>query len=290
VHSVKSRAGAILRLHSLLAEGRFQVVHAHDAHAVTAAWCAGAHRRAAFFASRRVAYPLARGRIAQLRYRCATSIIAVSRFVKDSVLAAGFPDGQVQVVYDGVSVPEPAPRGNGTTLGCVGYLLPEKGQEVLLRALPLVLVRYPACRLVLAGDGPLRAHLQRLAASLGISGAVEFAGHTGDVASVYRALDIFVFPSLAEPLGSSLLAAMSYGLPAVAASGGAVPEVIEDGENGLLVKGREPAAFAEAILRLLDSRALAGRLGAAARQTIAQRFTAAHLAAGTLRLYRRGLM
>jgi len=192
------------------------------------------------------------------------------------------------VIYDGVEVPDaPAVGSGGLRLGCVGWLLPEKNQELLIRALPTVLARYPGCRLVLAGDGPSRPALQQLAARLGVAASVEFAGLVDDIAAVYRALDVFVFPSLAEPLGSSLLSAMSFGLPCVALARGAVPEVIENGRTGLLVEEPDPAAFTDAVLRLLDDTSLAARLGRAARQTVEERFIVARMAQETVELYRR---
>ena len=276
-------------LSHLLRSGRFDVVHCHDAHGLTAAWLAGAARDSRLVASRRVAYPLARNPLARARYRAAR-IIAVSQFVRDSVVASGLPEGQIDVVYDGVELPDLAPpRSPSRRLGCVGYLLPEKGQELLIRALPLILARYPDHRLLIAGDGPCRAALERVAADLKVTQSVEFAGHVADVAAVYRSLDVFLFPSLAEPLGSALLTAMAYGLPAVALAHGAIQEVIEEGRNGLAVSGDGPGPFAEAVLRLLDDAALATRLGAAARATVERRFSAAAMIEGTLQVYHRVL-
>jgi glycosyltransferase involved in cell wall biosynthesis len=249
-----------------------------------------------------VAYPIVQNRFALARYRCAHRIIAVSRFVRESVLASGVPGEQVEVIYDGVQVPHLPIReerlgarrrwdvpdsSNLPLLGCVGYLLPEKGQEFLVRALPIVRKQSPDCRLVLAGDGPCRAGLERLALELGVEGAVQFAGVVDDVSQAYQALDIFVFPSLAEPLGSSLLSAMAFGLPVVAVAGGAVPEVIEDGRNGLLVRAPEPSGIAAAVLRLLHDPALAARLGSAARKTIQERFSADRMTQETVDLYQR---
>jgi glycosyltransferase involved in cell wall biosynthesis len=276
VHEVAGRFRAALLLRRLRG---FDVVHCHEPHALTAAWLAGIRP----FVSRRVAYP-----ISKLRYNRAKRIIAVSRFVKDSVLACGLADEQVDVIYDGVAIPDAAAGGGGgLVLGCVGWLLPEKGQALLIRALPAVLARYPGCRLVLAGDGPSRPALEQLAAELGVDGAIEFAGLVDDVAAVYRSLDVFVFPSLAEPLGSSLLSAMAYGLPCVALASGAVPEVIENGRTGLLVDAPDPAAFADAVLRLLDDPPLAGRLGIAARAKVSERFSVARMARDTVALYSR---
>lgn len=279
----------------------YQIVHCHDAHSLTAAWCARAHKRAAVVAARRVAYPLSPSRLALARYRSARKIIAVSRFVADSVVASGIAADLVEVIYDGVEIPPAAPAGdrararrrwnlpaeNAPVLGCVGYLLPEKNQALLVHAMPRVRERYPDCRLLLAGDGPCRAELERLAGELGVGGMVRFAGIVEDVAQVYAAMDVFVFPSLAEPLGSSLLVAMAYGLPAVAVAGGAVREIMLNEDNGLLVPDPDPAAFAAAVLRVLDDPGLAARVGESARQTVARQFSAERMVQDTLELYGR---
>jgi glycosyltransferase involved in cell wall biosynthesis len=284
------RAAAPIAIRKLLRGAGFDVVHCHDANGLTAAWLAGARKHARLVASRRVAYPLSRGLFGLARYRSANRIVAVSNFVRDSVLASGLPAELVEVVYDGVEVPEPAPRRDDPRrLGTVGYLLPEKGQDLAIRALPRVLEQHSECRLVLAGTGPCEAALKQLAAELGVAHAVEFAGFVENVEPVYRSLDVFLFPSLAEPLGSALLTAMAYGLPAAALARGAVPEVIEDGRDGLLVAEPEPDAFARAVLRLLDDPALAARLGDAARQTVERRFSARALIENTLQVYHRVL-
>src|SRR5258705_5823960 len=137
-------------------------------------------------------------------------------------------------------------------IGCVGYLLPEKGQEAVLRAMPAVRVKFPGARLLLAGDGPCRERLEALTRQFGLQDAVIFAGFVEDVAQVYAALDIFVFPSLAEPLGTSLLAAMAWGLPVLAVASGGVPEYVNDGENGLLVAESKADLIANGILQLLS--------------------------------------
>ena len=299
VHAVgrfAPRLQAALALRKL--QARFEVVHSHDAHGLTPAWLAGAHRGARLVAARRVAYPIAQNPFARARYRHVHRIVAVSRFVEASVIAAGFGSDQVEVIYDGVELPPLPGREERLRarrrwniglplLGCVGYLLPEKGQEFLIRALPLVQERYPNAHLLLAGDGPCRTRLEQLARDLGVAASVQFAGVVDDIEQAYQALDVFVFPSLAEPLGSSLLRAMSYGLPVVAIARGAVPEVIEDGQNGLLVPAPDPGAIAAAVLRLLGDASLPSKLGAAAHETIKQRFSVERMVEDTIELYRR---
>jgi glycosyltransferase involved in cell wall biosynthesis len=298
VTGIDRRLSAARLVRRLLRQSDFDVLHANEAHALTAAWLAGAHRKMTVVASRRVAFALNGSPLARARYHAAERIIAVSNFVARSLLDSGMPASSVRVVYDGVDIPPPASselrrqararwgaNGDAPLLGCVGYLLAEKGQESLLRAVPAIRARFGNCLLLLAGDGPRRALLERLARELRITEAVQFAGHVDDISEVYRALDVFVFPSLAEPLGSSLLAAMAWGLPVVAVAGGAVPEVIEPGSCGLLVPGPEPSDIAAAVIHILSDGQMAGRLGTEARRVISRRFTADQMVEGTLNVY-----
>lgn len=293
-----ARLDALLCLREITHQQRFDVIHAHDPHALTAAWLSRAHVRSALVVSRRVAYRLRRGWPALARYRAAHRIVAVSQFVAESVLAAGVDASRVAVVYDGVEIPavtsaevRTAARrrwgiADATPLvGCVGYLLPEKGQEFLLRAMKSILAEFSACKLLLAGDGPMRARLESLARELSIGNSIVFAGFVEDTDAVYRALDLFVFPSLAEPLGSSLLAAMAHGLPAVAVASGGVSEIIENTRNGVLVPPSDARALANAICSLLRDPPASQQLASAARETVVHRFTAAQLAEKTLQEY-----
>ena len=303
VHEVAARAKrsrAALLLRKLLSQGQFDVVHANEPHALTAAWFAGAHKKVPVVVSRRVAYPLQKNAIARSRYLMASRILAVSRFVAASVTKSGIPADKVEVVYEGVEVP-PAitPEGRERArqrwgvaaierlLGCVGYLLPEKGQESVVRAMPEVRAKFPGTRLLLAGDGPCRARLEGLAKQLNLQSAVIFAGFVEDVAQVYAALDVFVFPSLAEPLGTSLLAAMAWGLPVLAVAKGGVPEYVQDRENGVLVAESNSELAAAGLLRLLTNDSLITEFGRQARQTIEDKFSAGRMAENTLNAYQK---
>ena len=309
VHSVSRQAArlqAAWLLRRLLASKKFDLLHANEAHALTASWLARAHRCLPVVASRRVAYPLQQSPLALARYRAARRIVAISQFVAERVIASGLPAEQVEVIYDGVEVPPlPSPELRrrarqrwGTSegevlLGCVGYLLPDKGQHILIRALAALRAE-PAnlaktCRLLLVGDGPCRRSLEQLARELGLESAVHFAGFVEDLSLVHAALDVFLFPSLLDALGTSLLAAMAYALPVIAVARGGIPEIVEDERNGLLVSAPElnayPEAIAAALARLLQDPDLARRLGLAARETIQQRFAADRMIGHMLRLY-----
>jgi glycosyltransferase involved in cell wall biosynthesis len=292
-----ARAAGALLLRKLLETKRFDVVHAHDPHGLTAAWLARAHRRAALVVHRRVVNPLSRSPAALARYRAARRIFAISRFVADRVVAAGISPEQVAIIYDGVELP-PASAvkerqqarqrwdvDGETLLGCVAQFVPGKNQEVLIRALPGVLKQIPNCRFLLVGDGPERAALEQLAQNLGVAPRVVFSGFIEDVAQAYEALDLFLFPAVNEGLGTSLLMAMAHGLPVVAVASGGVPEVVEDGSNGLLIGQPRAEEFSDAIVRLLKNPTQASRLGQAARETIARKFTADRMVKRTLEQY-----
>ena len=301
VHIVGERwrhLGAALVIRRLLAQRGAEIVHANEPHALTAAWLARAHRRVPLVASRRVIFPLSRGVIALARYRGSARIVAVSQCVATAIAASGLPRERITVIPDGVPVPqvrsaaerEAARRSLGIAadiplLGCVAALTPDKGQAILIRALALIRAQFPECQLLLVGKGPCRSELDTVMSEQGLAGAVHFAGAVEDLGRVFAAIDLFAFPAQAEALGSALLSAMAHGLPVVAVARGGIPEVVEEGRNGLLVKDLDPGALAAAIARLLSNPAEARRLGEAARETISARFSADHMVDATLRLY-----
>lgn len=134
----------------------------------------------------------------------------------------------------------------------VGRLHPVKGQDVLLHAFSRVRERIGGARLLIIGEGGFRGELERIAGKLGIGTAVEFAGQLspGEVRACYHRANLFVLPSRSEGLPLSLLEAMAAGVPAIATSVGAVPEVLVPG-TGLVVPPEDTAALSEGIVELL---------------------------------------
>jgi glycosyltransferase involved in cell wall biosynthesis len=160
-------------------------------------------------------------------------------------------------------------------VGTVGRLEPRKGTSTLLAALAALRdAGRSEVALAVVGDGPLKAELAGDAERLGVASHVRWLGDRADVGAVLEALDLFVLPSRTEGMSNALLEAMATGRPVVATAVGGTPEVIADGESGLLVPADDPAAMAAAMGRIMDDAALARRLGAAARQTVEQRYGA----------------
>ena len=152
----------------------------------------------------------------------------------------------------------------------VGRLDPEKGIDALVRAMPHVLSRQPA-EVMLCGRGGHDAVLRSLGEQLGVSGSVRFAGFVPDdeLPRTYRAATIFVMPSPVELQSIATLEAMASGLPIVAADAMALPELVENGENGFLFPPGDPQALAERIVALLSDPVRAARMGRASH-TIAE--------------------
>lgn len=224
--------------------------------------------------------------------------VAISEFTRRQAVALGVAADRIDVVALGADEPvRPADAEDRlTTLGLVDddgvrpFLLtvgrlaePHKGQDAVLRALPALSGCEPRLRYVLAGDGPLRAHLERVAATSGAAAAV-FAGRVDEETKAAllhecRALIMVSREARAaaqfEGFGLVYLEAALAGRASVAARAGAAPEVVADGETGLLVQPDSPAAIADATLRLLDPD-LADRLGAEARRRARAGGTWAH--------------
>jgi glycosyltransferase involved in cell wall biosynthesis len=165
-------------------------------------------------------------------------------------------------------------------------LSPDKGHELLIRALAELRKEYSGCRLLLAGDGPSRPMLEALAKDLGVQQAVLFAGFVKDIESVYPALEVFLFPSSFEGLGTSLLAAMSYEVPSVAFQCCAFGEIIENEKSGLLVEPGNIAEMVKAVRRLLQDREFARAIGAGGRERIGKIFSCEHMTEEMKKVYR----
>lgn len=205
--------------------------------------------------------------------------IVVSRQMREELLAAGFDASRIVLIPNGVETDAFAPlRRSGDpatrTVVSVARLSAEKGIDVLLEAWKRVVSQTSsAVRLVLVGDGPERGALERQARESALNGSLVFAGQVRDVRPFLQHGDLFVLPSRSEGLPNALLQAMSVGLPCIASRVGGVQELITDGVNGRLVEPEDPRALAEALLQLLSDQEEAGRLGAAARQTVEQHYS-----------------
>jgi glycosyltransferase involved in cell wall biosynthesis len=202
-------------------------------------------------------------------------VLANSAMVARSLAANGV--GPVGVAHGGVRLGPPrGPLGDPPVAVFTGRLVRKKGADVLLRAFARVRRELPEARLVVVGDGPERRGLERLARALGLGGAVTMCGRLSrdDAADRLEGAWVQVVPSrYQEPFGIVILEAMARGTVVVASRAGGIPEIVRDGETGLLVPPGDEEALAGALLAVLGDRALAERLGRAGRRVAGADFS-----------------
>lgn len=162
---------------------------------------------------------------------------------------------------------------------CVAALVGLKRVDDFLEAAAIVRRRHRDARFAVAGDGPLRLHLERRAAALGLEGHVDFLGHVGRVEDVYAATKSFALASEREALPISMLDAMAAGVPVVAADVGEIGTAVTHGESGLLFPPGDLGALANQLDRLLVDDELRNRLGATAREEALKRYSVGAVAA-----------
>lgn len=160
---------------------------------------------------------------------------------------------------------------SGFVLGVVGRLEEQKGHRFLLAALPEIVREIPDLVVLLVGEGRENGNLKRQAKELGVGPLVSFLGTRRDLPRLFRAMDLFVQPSLWEGLPLTLLMAMGTGLPVVGTRVSGMTEVIEDGRNGRLVAPGDSQALGRVILELYHRPDLRRRMGQAARRTIVEK-------------------
>jgi len=202
------------------------------------------------------------------------------------------PNGIDTSTFAAAEVDRPAVRtaigiaSDAPVIGTVGRLAEVKQQGVLIRAFAQILPAFPTARLVLVGDGPLRAELEGLAASLGLGGVVLFAGYRPDPERFLAAIDVFVLPSGAEAMPLVIPEAWAAGLPVVATRVGGIPDMVEHGKTGLLVEPGDVDGLAVRVRQLLADRALARGLGRAGRELARARYDVNAMAGAYDRTYR----
>jgi glycosyltransferase involved in cell wall biosynthesis len=235
----------------------------------------------------------------RLLYRLSDRILVPSEASKRIVMEMErIPAHHLSVLYNGVDISHFTPesvsgcevrrelglRCEELVIGTVGRLSPEKGGvDVLIRAVERLRRTHPRARLLLVGDGPLRPDLEKVADELGSN--VIFTGTRTDVARLLSAMDIFVLPSLKEAMPIALLEAMAMRLPVVATSVGGVPEIVEDGESGLLVPPGDEQALHAALQRLAADPALMSTLASAGQAHVRANFTLDSMIARVEQLY-----
>jgi glycosyltransferase involved in cell wall biosynthesis len=283
------------------------IIHAHDPHGVAMASLALSMGAAAvkggrapvLVASRRVDFHLKGNSFSRWKYRQVDCFIAASDAIRRMLVADGVPADRTVTVHEGIDVEQvvAAPAVNvheafflphgAPVVGNVGALVPHKGQRHLIEAAHQVVQQIPDARFVILGEGELREPLERQIQEHHLQKHVLLPGFRTDVLGCIKGFDLFAMSSITEGLGTSLLDAMACARPIVATTAGGIPEIVEDGTNGVLVPPRDHAALAAAIVRMLNDTQLRQRMGEAGLARVNERFTVERMVERTAEVYRR---
>ena len=226
----------------------------------------------------------------RLAVRQADRVVVMSDRMRREYARAGVAAERLRVIHNALlgtvallpprDLPERTP-----VVSVVARLSREKGVDVALKAMGVIAATHPTVRLHVAGDGPDRASLTRLADQLGIGDRVVWHGHVENVQSIYERSTLLIIPSRSEGLPNVALEAMAAGIPVIATDVGGLSELIANGHTGLLVPPEDAAALAAAVLRLLDAADERRRLASAAQAEAEDRFSLTARVAALKELY-----
>jgi glycosyltransferase involved in cell wall biosynthesis len=288
------------RVRRAVGAARPDVVHTHLIHADVYGALAAAGTRSVLVSTKHNDDPFRSGRtryLEKLLTRRAALVLciteALARFNRDVV---GLPQSKLRVVHYGLDAP-PEPWGppggpqlpaEAPVLLAISRLVRQKGVDVAIDALASVRERHPA-HLVVLGEGPLRDELLALASRHGMADAVHLPGRVGDVTWWLRRAAVLVHPARWEGFGLALLEAMLCARPVVASRVSSIPEIVADGETGMLVPPDDPEPLARAVTELLDDPVRAAALGEAGRARATAEFSVARMAEKTVATYEEAL-
>ena len=266
------------------------VVHAHEARAVYSGWLLQQILKTPYLVTRRIDHAPDNSYVRAKAYRSANKIVAISSSVARSVQShyadlecEVVPSAHADMLNGHARHNGRLPRDGKTVVGHIGELdHSHKGQGTILEAARELKDTHPELHFVLVGDGKDDRKFRSSASGLG---NVEFAGFVDNVADYLARFDVFIYPSLYEGLGSTLLDAMHFGLPIVASKVGGIPEIVEDQVNGLLIPPGSPRDLICALERVIEDATLRESMSRQNRNKAAQ-FSAGRMASSYESIYR----
>lgn len=277
---------AAFKLSKLCKKESINILQAHSAHALSIGILTKL-----FFPSlilvgvRRVDFSINKNIFSQLKYsnKRVNKIICISDYIKKVLISDGIDSGKLVTIRSGADISKfdkviPSNEfrvsmgvKNGECLiGTVAAFAGHKDYPNLLKAFSIVLKKYPNTKLCIVGDGPLKNKVYSIAEELKIIENIIFTGFVNNVGEYLNSFDIFVLASKKEGLGTSIIDALSVGLPVVTTRSGGIPELINNDKNGILVEPKNPEYLAEAIMELLINPEKRLKLGKYAKESSKQ--------------------
>ena len=293
---------AAYRLAAYARRNAYNILHLHSSHAL--GWGILARLFAPklkLVAARRVDFAVSDNILSRFKYmgKATNAVVAISENIRNVLLNDGLAPQKIHLIHSGVDIQRfrddtVAPDfrehwqipSDSVLIGTIAAFVYHKDHPNFVHAAAIALNSNPKLHFIAVGSGVRLTAMQELAQELGIADKLCFTGMQKQVGSFLKALDIFVLASKKEGLGTSVLDAMSVGLPIIGTRAGGIPEMIEDGISGLLVEKRNPEALAKAMLLLADDPDLRKRLGEGALSRV-QHFSKEQMTRKNLELYKK---
>jgi glycosyltransferase involved in cell wall biosynthesis len=289
------------RLRRLIRRTRPDIVHLHSRRGADVLGALAArlsHPAPPVVLSRRVDNPEPRPWV-RVKYRLYDKVVTISQGIRRVLLEEGVPPEKVVCVpsaVDDQAFAQACDRGwfeqelgvaSGVrTVGVIAQLIERKGHRQLIEALGPVLESHRDVQVLLFGKGPLREQIRAQIAAAGLEWRVRLVGFHAELPRVLPCLDLVVHPALMEGLGVALLEAAAAGVPLIASRAGGMPEVVRDGENGMLTPPGDINALREALEALLGDPARARAMGRRGREIVAEHFSIDAMVDGNFAVYR----
>lgn len=285
------------RLRRIIRRERPDLLHIHSRRGDMVSALAGYLEGVPMVLSRRVDNPETLLAM-MLKYPLFKRVITISRGIREVLIKSGVRSDKISVVPSAVDTERYRPARDLTwfrrefelpesavSIGVIAQLIERKGHQVLFEAAPPILKRHPNVKFLVFGKGRLAEPLARQCAHLGIEEAVRFYGFREDMERIIPCLDLIVHPALLEGLGVALLEAAACGVPIVATRVGGIPEIVQEGINGILVSPNNSGEIIQAVERLLENTAMRRLYGQAGRRIAVNAFSIETMVTGNYAVY-----
>jgi L-malate glycosyltransferase len=283
----------------LRAAAGFDLIHCHTGRTHSIAAASALRHRKPVLVTRRVDFPPRPSRFNRFKYRTAAKIVCISEFIATQLRERGVPPHKLTVIRSAVPLSRPQQTESVGKLrnelgvpvdqrivGNIAALVGHKDHATFLRAAREIVAKRNDVTFVVIGEGNLHADLLRLRRELDLEQKVQFPGYLPEAERFLPAFDVFAMSSCMEGLGSIILDAFAAGVPVAATAAGGIPELVHDGETGLLAPVGDAPTLAASILRLLDNRIEADQLAQRAKRWVADKCSVDHMADRYLKVYR----
>lgn len=296
---------AAIKIAKRIRKGGYDLIHSHTSHAHSQVFGASLFIRNSpiKIVTRRVDFSIFRHNffgLNLLKYKQGVDhIIAISHKVRDILTKDGVPSDDISVAHSGVDLGrfqdlngdylrrEFSISPGSPILGNVAFLVGHKGQEYLIKAISYITSKYPDVHLFIVGTGHLEKKLKSLVQTLELSRNITFTGFRKDVGAFLHLFDILLVSSVEEGLNTTILDALALEVPVVATNTGGIPEVIRNGETGILVPPADPKALASGIIRMLSNPAQAKEMARRGRRKVMEQFSSKAMVEKNIAVYKK---